>query len=169
MYPQTRVAVTGAGSMGMETTTFGSATRAAVNKFQELHPSDILSPIGAVRGTGNVFALTRAVLNQICAGGSVVTNPTNPGTVVNGSVTVSATAGQPNQVIVAGQAAARLADFTFTGNGNVNMVKLMRTGISNNNTLTNVYLFDGANRLTDSASVLTDGSIASQKTARRQR
>jgi hypothetical protein len=71
----------------------------------------------------------------------------------------SLTAGQPNQVIVAGQAAAKLADFTFTGNGNVNMVKLMRTGISNNNTLSSVYLYDGATRLTDSASVLTDGSV----------
>ncbi len=161
MYPQTTIAITGAGSMGNETNYFGAATAAAVAKFQELHASDTLSPIGATRGTGNAFGLTRAVLNQICNGGAVVVNP---GT-VNGSVMASLSAGQPNSVLVAGQAAAELAKFTFTGNGNVNMIKLNRTGISNNTTATNVYLYDGANRLTDSASVLTDGTVTFNSTA----
>jgi hypothetical protein len=158
MYPQTTVALSGPGSMGNETNFYGAATARAVSKFQELHAADTLAPIGATKGTGNAFTLTRAVLNQICNGGSVVVNP-GTGTVVNGSVTASLTAGQPNQVIVATQAAAELAKFTFTGNGNVTQVKLARTGISNNSTLTNVYLYDGATRLTDSASVLADGSV----------
>lgn len=161
MYPQTQVAASGVGSMGMETNYFGPATRNAVNKFQELNAQDILSPIGATRGTGNVYSMTRAVLNQVCKGSTSNNGNNNGGTtpVVNGSVMVSLTTNQPSQVIVSGQAAAKLADFTFTGNGNVNMVKLMRTGVSNNATLNNVYLYDGAQRLTDSASVLADGSI----------
>jgi hypothetical protein len=163
-YPQTTIALSGAGSKGMETSYYGAATANAVARFQELHAADTLAPIGATKGTGNAFALTRAVLNQIC-NGSVSTNPTNPGTgtVVNGSVVASLTAGQPNQVLVSGvssaQVAARLADFTFTGNGSVSMVKLMRTGISNNSTLKNVYLYDGATRISDSASALSDGTI----------
>ena len=164
-YPQTTVALSGAGSKGMETTLYGAATAKAVAKFQELHAAETLTPIGATKGTGNAFALTRAVLNQICSG-SVVVNPTNPTTpVVNGSVVASLTAGQPNQVIVATQAAAKLADFTFSGNGTVTSVKLMRTGISNNDTLTNVYLYEGATRLTDAASVSINGGVNFNSTA----
>ena len=38
-------------------------------------------------------------------------------------------------------------------------VKLQRTGISNNSTLANVYLYDGNTRISDAASVLVDGSV----------
>jgi peptidoglycan hydrolase-like protein with peptidoglycan-binding domain len=68
-YPQTRVAESGAGSPGMETSYFGPATRNAVNKFHALH----LVELGITAPTGNAFAGTRALLNQICS-----TNPTNP-------------------------------------------------------------------------------------------
>jgi len=71
MYPQTQVASVGAGSPGMETTKFGPATRAAVNKFQALH----LAELGITAPTGNVFAGTRGLLNQICSGTTVSTNP----------------------------------------------------------------------------------------------
>ena len=161
MYPQTQVAAMGAGSMGMETEVFGAATFRAVVKFQELHTSDVLSPIGATRGTGNVFSLTRAILNQVCSG-TVVTPTTTPATTTAPvSSTVSATLGAnvPYTVLVSGQASARLADFAFAGNGVVKNVKLMRTGVSNNNTLTNVYLYDGTTRIAGPASILADGSI----------
>jgi peptidoglycan hydrolase-like protein with peptidoglycan-binding domain len=48
----TRVAATGAGSAGMETTTFGPATAAAVSKFQVMHRADILTPAGLTNPTG---------------------------------------------------------------------------------------------------------------------
>lgn len=168
-YPQTTVATTGAGSAGMETDFFGPATHNAVVKFQNLHASDVLTPAGLSVGNGNVFALTRAVLNQICMGTAVVTptpTPTTtapitptPVTPVSGPVTAALGASVPYTVLVAGQASARLADFTFSGNGAVNSVKLMRTGVSTNSTLNNVYLYDGSTRLTGAASVLADGSI----------
>ena len=162
MYPQTTVSITGAGSMGNETDFFGAATMRAVIKFQELNAADVLSPIGAIRGTGNVFSLTRAVLNQVC-NGTITTPPTTPPT--SGNVNVSLASNQPTSVLVSTQAFARLADFKFTGNGVVTAVKLTRTGVSANTTLSNVYLYDGMTRVAGPASVLSDGSINFNATA----
>ncbi len=162
MYPQTQVAVAGAGSPGMETMTFGPATRAAVVKFQNLH----LAELGITSGTGNVFALTRGLLNQVCSGTSSNTGNTGNtggntgGTPVStGPVSVMLSASQPAGMIVAGQAGARIADFTFTGNGTVTSLELQRVGVSTDSTLTNVYLYDGNTRITDAASVVTGGYI----------
>ena len=69
-WSQTQVAASGAGSPGMEITNFGPATRAAVIKFQDKH----LAELGITSGTGNVFAGTRGLLNEVC-GSSVSTNP----------------------------------------------------------------------------------------------
>ncbi len=152
-WPQTRVAESGAGSPGMETSTFGPATRAAVNKFQALH----LAELGITAPTGNVFAGTRALLNQ-AGNGTVSTNPgTTPTT--TGPVTAMLSASQPTGMIAQGQSGARLADITFTGNGTVTSVQLQRTGVSSDTTLVNVYLYDGNTRITDSASVITGGFI----------
>jgi len=62
----TRVAATGAGSMGMETETFGPATAAAVSKFQVMHRADILTPAGLVNPTGYFGPSTRAKANSLC-------------------------------------------------------------------------------------------------------
>ncbi len=63
------------------------------------------------------------------------------------------------------QALAELARFTFSGTGTVSSVTLMRSGLSNQNTLSNVYLFDGNTRLTDgysfnSSSTLTINNLS---------
>jgi peptidoglycan hydrolase-like protein with peptidoglycan-binding domain len=144
MYPQTQVAESGAGSPGMETSTFGPATRKAVNKFQALHLVDL----GITAPTGNVFAGTRGLLNQVC-NGSVSTNPGNPGTpvVTTGPVSAMLGANQPSAFLISGQAAARIAEFNLSGTAVLKSVKLMRTGLSDDTTLTNVYLYDGMTRI----------------------
>ena len=45
---------------------FGKKTKAAVARFQEKYASEILSPIGLKKGTGEVREITRKKLNQIC-------------------------------------------------------------------------------------------------------
>ncbi|MDQ1281785.1 MAG: hypothetical protein QG630_136 [Patescibacteria group bacterium] len=147
------IATAGVGSAGMETSYFGGLTKQAVMKYQAAN---------GVINTGNVFGLTRAALNASCAPGTGTGNGNGNGTgSTSGPLSVSLSSMQPNTVLVSGSARAKLADLTFSGSGSVVSVKLMRTGVSNNSTLSNVYLYDAATgaRLTDAASVLTDGTI----------
>jgi hypothetical protein len=182
MYPQTTVSTSGAGSPGMETTKFGPATRAAVNKFQALH----LAELGITAPTGNVFAGTRGLLNQVCSGTTVSTNPgttvtTLPlgcssttgfssitgascstgvvTTTTSGPISAMLASSQPMGNLISGQAGAALATYTLTGNGTVSSVTLTRGGVSDQSTLTNVYLYDGATRLTDGYSFNNAGTL----------
>ena len=184
MSADTQVATTGAGSPGNETSYFGPATKAAVIKFQNKHASEILAPVGLTAGTGYVGPSTRAMLNgtsgstvgstttvpgctstvgfspttgQSCATGAVTTTTTTS----SGPISASLANDNPAaSAVVAGQATADLLHVAFTGNGTITNVKLLRTGISSNTALSNVYLFNGNSRVSDSASVNnTDGSI----------
>ena len=131
---------------------FGALTKAAVIKFQAAHS---ITP-----AAGYVGAKTRAFLNTMGAGTtSGGTTPTTP--VVIGSGTTLAAALSYDTpaagTIIAGQAVADLAHFTFSNptgvEQKVTKIVMNRTGISNDSTLANVYLFNGAKRLTDSATV----------------
>jgi len=94
---------------------------------------------------------------ELCEILDVCPNPGTPGT--SGSVSASLSSGQPSGLIVAGQATADLAKFNFTGNGTLNTVVLQRSGLSDQNTLSNVYLYDGNVRITDGYSFNSAGQI----------
>jgi len=58
-----RVAASGAGSPGNESTYFGTATANALIRLQEAHSTEILRPMGLVRGTGLLLEATRRWIN----------------------------------------------------------------------------------------------------------
>lgn len=84
------------------------------------------------------------------------------GTVVpaTGAVTVSLASDNPaSGSFIVPASGVQFAKFTFTGAGTVTSVKLQRTGVSASTTLSNVYLYDGASRLTDGASISSDNTV----------
>lgn len=167
----TMVALTGAGSPGNETTYYGSKTVGALKKFQ--------AKFGLV-ADGLVGPKTRAKLNVVsmgsvsgnfpagctsAAGYSPLTglpcssvNSNAPTT--SGAISASLASSNPAAgTVVDNQATADLLHITFSGNGTVNSVMLKRLGLSDQNTIANVYLYDGAMRLTDGYSFNSNGEI----------
>lgn len=90
-------------------------------------------------------------------GASCATGVTNT---QSGPLSVSLAQDNPaSGYIVGNQATADLAHFTFSGSGVLSSVVLQRTGVSDQNTLTNVYLYDGMTRLTDGYSFNNAGQL----------
>ncbi len=61
----TKVADSGPGSPGNETTKFGFLTKRAAIKFQEKYAEEILTPIGLIKGTGKVGLMTLDKINKL--------------------------------------------------------------------------------------------------------
>ncbi len=151
------------------TTYYGGLTQAAAKAYQTMKG---ITPV-----SGYVGPLTRAALNgstapsgnlpagcTSTAGYSSTTgvkcDSSGSGPVQTGSVTAMLATNNPaSSTLVAGQATANLANFAFSGTGTVTNVTLQRIGVSADSTLSNVYLFDGATRLTDAASVSNNGMV----------
>lgn len=143
------VSSAGAGSPGNESDYFGAKTKAALAKWQAAN--------GVSPAAGYWGPLTRAKAASVCA--SMPTVPTVPGVPVtgNGLKVMLASDSPSNTSVVNGQANATLGKFTFMNptNAEVTVTSLgfKRIGVSNDSTLTAVYLFNGNMRLTDSAGV----------------
>lgn len=60
-----RIATTGPGSLGNETTYYGNLTAQAVSKFQEYYKSEILTPVNLNQGTGFFGASTIRKVNAL--------------------------------------------------------------------------------------------------------
>jgi len=129
----TRVAATGAGSPGNETTTFGPATKAAAMKLQ--------AKLGVTPVAGYIGAKTRAAIAATCGN----TNP-NPGPVTGGSVSVSAGAQPVNSLAPAGASRVPFTTFTVTNNSSaavtINSVTVQRTGLGVDANFSGIVLLD---------------------------
>ncbi|MEI7719618.1 MAG: peptidoglycan-binding domain-containing protein [bacterium] len=133
----TMVAASGAGSAGMETMSFGPATKAAVMKFQTAN---------GVSSVGIVGPATRVKLNALCGGTTPNPNPT-PGPVGTG-LTVMAAAQPANALAPAGSSRIPFTAFTVTASndGDVTMtgVTVERDGASTDGAWSGVELVDAA-------------------------
>ena len=125
------------------------ATEAAFNA-NRFKMANVLSTTATLSAGGTAIANAELV--------NVAQNGASVGTVVTGSglmVSLSSNTAAANSVIN-GQALADLGSFNFTaandGAVTVKALKLKRIGISADDAVSNVYLFDGVTRLTDGAS-----------------
>lgn len=126
---------------------FGGQSVAAVKAWQK---ASGISPVAGYFG-----AKSRAAFGST----TTTTGGGTTGPVVTGNglkVALSPTS-PSGTVLVQGQGIGDLGDYVFSNPSSapiqVNGVTFNRTGVSNDQTLNNVYLYNGVNRLTDSASV----------------
>jgi len=151
------LATTGAGSPGMETSYFGPRTLASVKLWQAAQGWTPANQIGP---------LSRGLLTQWLTGGTSSTTTTTTTTPTGAGLSVMLSSDNPaSGTLVSGtnissapsQGGADLAHFTFVNGDNaavkVTNLKVTRTGVAADATLANIYLYNGAVRLTDAASV----------------
>lgn len=155
----TRVAASGAGSPGNETSYFGPATRAAVVKFQNKYAADILTPVGLSAGTGYWGASTRAKANALCASTPPGTPPgTTPPPTTGGNLIIGAGAQPANSLAVMGAARVPFTTFTLTNTTGsavtVSGITVERTGLAKDTNFASVVLIDSAGNQIGNSKVL---------------
>ena len=146
----TQVSATGAGSPGNETTYFGSRTLAAAKVYQAANgitPADRVGP------------LTRAKLNAWLGGSpSTPSTPSTPTVPTGAGLSVMLASDNPaTGTVVNASALHPMLKLVFLNGDNAEVkvtgLKLKRIGVSADASVTNTYLFKGAERLTDGSAV----------------
>jgi len=133
----TKIAASGVGSPGYETTYFGNLTKAAVIKFQNKYASAILTPVGLTAGTGFVGAKTLAKLTAMI-GGYV-------GPVTTGSPAASLAADTPVAATMPYNSAKvpvlKVALSAGTNAVTITSLTFKRTGVGSQNDWSALYLY----------------------------
>ncbi|MDP1689428.1 MAG: peptidoglycan-binding domain-containing protein [bacterium] len=144
------VSATGAGSPGNETSYFGGKTKTAVKAWQAANG---VSPTSGLFGP-----ISRAKYNALLAVAPTPTPTPVPGatpTPVPGTVLSLAVASDNpmGATVPIGATAVNVLKFTVTGNGTLNGLTFKKTAIGNRNDISNVYLYEGASRLTSGRTI----------------
>lgn len=127
---------------------FGPNTKAKVMAWQSANG---LVADGVFGAKSRAVAVGVVVVPPITP--PVVTTPTGPVSVA------LATDNPASGSFLTNASGVVFAKYTFSGTGTITSVKLLRTGISSSSTLSNIYLYDGATRLTDGASIGSDNTV----------
>ena len=135
MSADTKVASTGAGSPGMETSTFGPLTKAAVIKFQMKY--------GITPTLGYVGPKTRAKLNSM--GGTTTTTGGTTTLPTGGALTVMGATQPANSLAPAGATRIPFTTFKVMAGSNdvtVNSVTVQRSGLAQDAVFSGIVLLD---------------------------
>lgn len=133
---------------------FGPGTKAKVMAWQSANG---LTADGVF---GNASKAKAGGTSTSTTSTTTTTTTTTP-VAASGPVSVALATDNPaTRSVITSEAGADLAHFAFTGAGTVTSVTLKRVGVSADASLLNVYLYDGATRLTDSASVSSNSMIS---------
>ncbi len=143
---------------------FGNQTKSAVAAWQKAN--NIAPAVGYFGSISRSHWNLGVTTTTGTTGGTTTgTVSTTGGTTTGGTTAltgnglkVAVAAGSPNgTVLVMKQGIANLGEFTFSNPTSaaikVTNLTFNRIGVSNDNTLTNIYLYNGVNRITDSAGI----------------